>query len=150
MKDTLNKALLLLLVGFGVGALALTSEPWLLSTTAPVSRIPVKVTEIQQLEQGKWVVPLDAVAKMSTGAESYVLRLRHFRTESSPIIVVNAIDDHVLIRCDELRSGDLLVMKPAMIQPGQAVAPTEGVNDERLIHLTLEAGMAAVDGAIHK
>lgn len=143
MKGTFKKLLLLLPLGLGVGALVLGLKPWLFSTTAHVSEIPVKVTEIQQLEQGKWVVPLDAVAKMSTGTESYVLRLRHFRTESSPIIVANAIDDHILIRCDELRPGDLLVMKPAMIQSGQAVAPTEGVNDERLIHLTLEAGMAA-------
>ena len=76
MKDTFKKLILILLVGLGVGALVLALKPWLFSTTAPISEIPVKVTAIQQLEQGE-------------------------------------------------------------------VAPTEGVDDERLIRLTLEAGMAA-------
>lgn len=76
MKDTFKKLILILLVGLGVGALVLALKPWLFSTTAPISEIPVKVTAIQQLEQVE-------------------------------------------------------------------VAPTEGVDDERLIRLTLEAGMAA-------
>ena len=143
MKDTFNKALLPLLVGFGVGALVLTIKPWLLSTTEPVSEIPVKVTEIQRSEQGKWIVPGDAVVKMSASAESYVFRLKHFRTESVPVTVVKKIDDRILLSSDELKPGDLLVMEPTAIQSPQAVVPAEGVDDERLIQLTLEAGMAA-------
>ena len=143
MKDTFNQALLLLLVGFGVGALVLTIKPWLLSTTAPVSQIPVKVTEIQRSEQGKWIVPRDAVVKMSTSAESYVFRLKHFRTEGVPVTVVKKTDDRILLCSDELKPGDLLVMEPTATQSPQAVVPAEGVDDERLIQLTLEAGMAA-------
>lgn len=143
MKDIFNQALLLLLVAFGVVALLLTIKPWLLSTTAPVSQIPVKVTEIQRSEQGKWIVPRDAVVKMSTSAESYVFRLKHFRTEGVPVTVVKKTDDRILLRSDELKPGDLLVMEPTAIQSPQAVVPAEGVDDERLIQLTLEAGMAA-------
>ena len=109
MKDIFNQALLLLLVGFGVGASVLTIKPWLLSTTAPVSHIPVKVTVIQRSEQGKWIVPRDAVVKMSTSAESYVFRLKHFRTEGVPVTVVKRTDDRILLRSDELKPGDLLV-----------------------------------------
>jgi hypothetical protein len=143
LKDTFKKLLLLLPVGLGFGALVLGLKPWLFSTTAPVSEIPVKVTEIQQSEKGVWIVPRDAVAKMSTSAESYVLRLRHFRTERLPVTGVNETDDRILLHSDELNPGDLLVMEPAAIQSPQAVAPTEGVDDQRLIRLTLEAGMAA-------
>ena len=76
MKGTFKKLIFILSVGLGVAALVLALKPWFFSTTAPILEIPVKVTEIQQLEQGE-------------------------------------------------------------------VAPTEGVDDERLIRLTLEAGMAA-------
>ena len=143
MKGTFKNLLLLLLVGLGVGALVLGLKPWLFSTTAPVFEIPVKVTEIQQSEKGVWIVPRDAVAKMSTNPESYVLRLRHFSTERVAVTVANETDDRILLHSDELDPGDLLVMEPAAIQSPQAVAPIEGVDDERLIRLTLEAGMAA-------
>jgi len=143
LKDIFNQGLLLLLVGFGVGALVLTIKPWFLSTTAHVSQIPVKVTEIQRSEQGKWIVPRDAVVEMSTSAESYVFRLKHFRTEGVPVTVVKKNDDRILLRSDKLKPGDLLVMEPSAIQSPQAVVPAEGVDDERLIQLTLEAGMAA-------
>jgi len=123
--------------------LVLGLKSWLSSTTATVSQIPVKVTKIQQSEQGKWIVPRDAVAKMSTSAESYVFRLKHFRTESVPVTVVKKTDDRILLRSDELKPGDLLVMEPTAIQSPQAVVPAEGVDNERLIQLTLEAGMAA-------
>jgi len=76
LKGTFKKLIFILSVGLGVAALVLALKPWFFSTTAPILEIPVKVTEIQQLEQGE-------------------------------------------------------------------VAPTEGVDDERLIRLTLEAGMAA-------
>jgi hypothetical protein len=143
LKGTFKKLLLLLPVGLGFSALVFGLKPWLFSTTAPISEISVKVTAIQQLEQGEWIVPRNAVAKMSASAESYVLRLRHFRTESVPVTVVNETKDRILLHSYELKPGDLLVMEPAAIQSPQAVAPTEGVDDERLIRLTLEAGMAA-------
>lgn len=143
MKGAFKKPLLLLSVGFGLGALVLGLKPWLFSTTAPVSEIPVKATEIKQLEQGKWIVPRVAVADTSTSEESYVLRLKHFRTQRLPVTVVNETGDGILIHSEKLKPGDLLVMEPASIQSPQAVAPTEGVDDKRLIQLTLEAGMAA-------
>jgi len=143
LKARFKKLILILLVGLGGGALVLALKPWLFSTTAQSSEIPVKVTAIQQAEQGEWIAPLDAVAKMSGSAESYVLRLRHFRTESVPVTVVNETKDSILLQSYELKPTDLLVMEPAAIQSPQAVAPTEGVDDEMLIRLTLEAGMAA-------
>ncbi|MGD8370210.1 MAG: hypothetical protein PVI19_01570 [Syntrophobacterales bacterium] len=143
MKGTFKKLLPLLLVGLGVGALVLGLKPWLFSTTAPVSETPVKVTEIQWSEQGEWIVPRDAVAEISTSTESYVLRLKHFRTQRLPVTVVNETGDGILLHSDKLNPGDLLVMEPASIKSPQAVAPTEGVDDETLIYLTLEAGMAA-------
>ena len=143
LRSTFKNLFLLLLVGLGVGALVLGIKPWLFSTTAPVSEIPVKVTEIQQSEKGVWIVPQDAVTKMLTHPESYVLRLRHFRTERVAFTVANETDDRILLHSDKLEPGDLLVREPGAIQSHQAVVPIEGVDDERLIRLTLEAGMAA-------
>ena len=143
MEGTPKKSLLLVLVGLGVGALILGLKPWLFSTTVPVSEVPVKATEIKQLEQGKWIVPRDAVVKSSTSADSYVFRLNHFQTESVTVTVVKETDDRILLQSHELKLGDLLVMEPAAIQPSQAVVATEGVDDDKLIRLTLEAGMVA-------
>jgi hypothetical protein len=143
LKSTRKKLLLILLFGLGVSALVLALKPWLFSTTAPISEIPVRVTAIQQLEQGEWLVPWDTVAKMSPSTESYVLRLRHFRTESVPVAVANKTKDGILLQSHELSPRDLLVIEPAAIRSRQAVAPTEGVDDDRLIRLTLEAGIAA-------
>jgi len=145
LKGTSRKLILILILiaGLGGGALVLALKPWLLSTTATISEIPVRVTAIQQLAKGDWLVPRDAVAKISASKESYVLRLKHFRTESVPVTVANETKDPILLHSWELEPGDLLVMEPAAIQSPRPVAPTEGVDDERLIRLTLEAGMAA-------
>ncbi len=66
------------------------------------------------------------------------------RVEQLTIVVVSETDNSAEIRSDDLKTDDLLVLHPGKVQPKQAVVPVDGVDDERLVNLTLEAGSAAV------
>jgi len=131
------------LAGLGIGVLLLGLKPWLFSASEPVFDNPVKVAEVQQAKNGLWFIPRDGLVEKSDQPSSFVFRLKNLRTERLPVEINDYTDDGILIRSDDLRAGDLLVIEPGPIQAGQAVAPTEGVDDERLVHLTLLAGMEA-------
>lgn len=143
LKTTFEKFRLLILAGLGIGALLLGLKPWLFSASEPVVEIPVTVVEIQQVKNGLWLIPRDGLVETSDQSESFVFRLKHLRTERLPVQINDYTDDSILIRSDDLRAGDLLVIEPGPIQAGQAIAPTAGVDDEGLVHLTLLAGIEA-------
>ena len=143
MKRKFKKSTPLLLVGLAAASVVLGLVLWLSSTNQPVSEISVKVVEIGQSGRGIWFVPKDAVAEKSVRPEPFVFRLKHLRTEQLAVEVAAEADGGLLLRSDELKSGDLLVLGPWTIPDGQAVAPTAGLDDGRLIRLTLEAGIAA-------
>jgi hypothetical protein len=131
------------LAGLGIGALLLGLKPWLFSASTPVAEIPVKVAEVQQAKNGLWSIPRGGLLEKSDQPTSFVFRLKNLRTERLPVKINGYTDESILIRSDDLRAGDLLVIEPGPIQAGQAIAPTAGVDDERLVHLTLLAGMEA-------
>jgi hypothetical protein len=143
LKTTLNRFFLLILAGLGIGILLLGLKPWLFSASDPVVEIPVKVAEIQQTKSGLWFIPRDGLVEPSNQPKSFVFRLKHLRTERLPVEINDYTDDSILVRSDDLRAGDLLVIEPGSIQAGQAVAPTAGVDNERLVYLTLLAGIEA-------
>lgn len=143
LKTTFEKFRLLILAGLGIGALLLGLKPWLFSASEPVVEIPVTVVEIQQVKNGLWLIPRDGLVETSDQSESFVFRLKHLRTERLPVQTNDYTDDSILVRSDDLRAGDLLVIEPGPIQAGQAIAPTAGVDDEGLVHLTLLAGIEA-------
>jgi hypothetical protein len=138
-----KKICLLILAGLGIGTLLLGLKPWLFSASEPVVEIPVKVAEIQQAKDGLWFIPKDGLIEKADQPESFVLRLKHLRTERLPVEIKNYTDDSILVRSDDLKEGDLLVIEPGPIQAGQAVVPIAGVDDEGLVHLTLLAGIEA-------
>jgi hypothetical protein len=143
LKITVKRFCLLILAGLGIGILLLGLKPWLFSDSEPVVEIPVIVAEIQQAKDGLWFIPRDGLIEKGDQTESYVLRLKHLRTEWLPVEINEYTDDSILVRSDDLKAGDLLVIEPGPIQAGQAVAPIAGVNDEGLVHLTLLAGIEA-------
>jgi hypothetical protein len=143
LKITLKKFCLLILAGLGIGTLLLGLKPWLFSASEPVVEIPVKVAEIQQARSGLWFIPRDGLIEKADQSQSFVLRLKHLRTERLPVEIKNYTDDSILVRSDDLKEGDLLVIEPGPIQAGQAVVPIAGVDDEGLVHLTLLAGIEA-------
>ena len=143
MRTALRKICLLILAGLGIGTLLLGLKPWLFSASEPVVEIPVTVAEIQQAKDGLWLIPKDGLIEQTDQPESFVLRLKHLRTERLPVEINNYTDDRLLVRSDALKAGDLLVIEPGPIQAGQAVAPTAGVDDKGLVRLTLLAGIEA-------
>ena len=143
MKTTFKKFPILILAGLGIGTLLLGLKPWLFSASEPVVEIPVKIAEIRQEKNGLWLIPRDGLIEKSDQPKSFVFRLKHLRTERLPVEINDYTDDSILVRSDDLRAGDLLVIEPGPIQAGQAVAPTAGVDDEELVHLTLLAGIEA-------
>jgi hypothetical protein len=143
LKTTFKKFPILILAGLGIGTLLLGLKPWLFSASEPVVEIPVKIAEIRQEKNGLWLIPRDGLIEKSDQPKSFVFRLKHLRTERLPVEINDYTDDSILVRSDDLRAGDLLVIEPGPIQAGQAVAPTAGVDDEELVHLTLLAGIEA-------
>ncbi|MGD8255186.1 MAG: hypothetical protein PVJ11_10725 [Syntrophobacterales bacterium] len=143
MKTIFKKSCLLILTGLGIGTLLLSLKPWLFSASEPVIEISVKVTEIQQTKSGLWFIPRDGLIEKVDQSESFVFRLKHLRTERLPVEIKDYTDHSILVRSDDLKAGDLLVIEPGQIRAGQAVTPTAGVANERLVYLTLLAGIEA-------
>ena len=104
---------------------------------------PVKVSEIDPLGKGLWSVPKDAIARKPGVATHFVLRLNKLRVEPLTVEVAGENVDGLKLLSNDLKTGDLLVLRPGELQAGQAVAITAGADDERLIRLTIEAGMTA-------
>lgn len=140
-----NKSLLLLLlVVLGVGGLVVGIGFSLAPKEDYITETPVEVVEIDHLGNELWSVPKDVIGRQSEKPNPFVLRLKDLRVEQLTIEVVSETGDSNEIRSNDLKTDDLLVLHPGRVQPGQAVVPINGIDDERLVHLTLEAGSAAV------
>ena len=129
----------------GVVMMALGLLFWLLPVGRRDSAIPVTVTEVVPSGEALWLAASGVVARRSPDqSRSEVVRLRHLRTQRLPVHVVEAVGDRVVFQSDEVRAGDLLVLDPSALPSDRAVVPTGGVDEERLVRLTIEAGIAAV------
>jgi hypothetical protein len=118
---------------------------WLPPVDQRDATIAVKVTEIKPAGENLWLTSrgvLDEGSPHETRKE--VVRLNHLRTQRLPVQVEKDAGDGLLLRSEELRAEDLLILEPGGLEAGQPVSPTAGVTPERLIRLTLEAGIAAV------
>jgi hypothetical protein len=118
---------------------------WLLPLERKDSTIPVIVTEVVPSGEGLWVARSDVLGRRSPGqSRSEVVRLRYLRTQRLPVQVIRSLGDRLLFRSDDMRPGDLLVLDPGALPADRPVVPAGGVNEERLVRLTIEAGMAAI------
>lgn len=131
----------LLLIAFG--AVSVFLIPKTLSVGKQTKEMPVVVVGISQSDTGEWRVMRDAVADRHGPNGPLVARLKHLRAEKLGVEIMSSADDGLLIRNAALEASDLLIVKPEMVPSGQAVSISGGLEDERLIQLTLEAGFAA-------
>jgi hypothetical protein len=118
---------------------------WLLVLGQRDATIAVNVTDIRPAGENLWLAPrgvLDAGSLHGTRRE--VVRLTYLRTERLPVHVEKHTEDGLILRSKELSIGDLLILEPGRLGAGQPVSPTAGISPERLIRLTLEAGIATV------
>ena len=129
----------------GVMIMALGLLFWLLPLGRRDSTMPVTVTEVVPSGEALWLAASGVVARRSPDQSlSEVVRLRHLRTQRLPVHVVEAVGDRVVFRSEDVRARDLLVLDPGALPSDRAVVPTGGVDEERLVRLTIEAGIAAV------
>lgn len=142
MKDNYKKLLLLLLIVIGglVVNIGFSLDP----KGKPITETPVEVVEIDYRDNGLWSVPKDVIGRRSGKPNPFVLRLKDLRVERLTVEVAAEAGNRAEIQSDDLKTDDLLILHPGKVQLGRAVAPIRGIDDERLIRLTLEAGSAAV------
>ena len=142
MKDNHKKLLLLFLIVIGglVVDIGFSLDP----KGELITETPVEVVEIDHRDNGLWLVPKDVIGRRSGKPNPFVLRLKDLRVERLIVEVAAEAGNRAEIQSDDLKTDDLLILHPGKVQPGQAVAPISGIDDERLIRLTLEAGSAAV------
>ncbi|MBW2318745.1 MAG: hypothetical protein JRF24_08725 [Deltaproteobacteria bacterium] len=143
MKEKYEKLAPLVLVGLAVGACMLGLALWIFPISEPASEIYVKIVEIGQPDNDVWLVTKEAVGEQSRQQKSFVVRLKHLQTERLAVEITGEANDNFLIRSDDLRSGEMLVLTPESVPIGKAVIPIAGLSEEHLVRLTLEAGMAA-------
>jgi len=116
---------------------------WIFPISEPASEIYVKIVEIGQPDNDVWLVTKEAVGEQSRQRKSFVVRLKHLQTERLAVEITGEANDNFLIRSDDLRSGEMLVLTPESVPIGKAVIPIAGLSEEHLVRLTLENGMAA-------
>jgi len=140
-----NKRLfLLLLIVLGIGGLTVGIGFSIAPKDVHIIETPVEVVEIDHQGKDLWLVSKDVIGRRSGKQEPFALRLKDLRVEQLTIEIVSETGDNAEIRSDDLKIDDLLVLHPGKVQPGQAVVPIGGIDDERLVHLTLKAGSVAV------
>ncbi len=137
----------LVLGWLGVVVVTLGLLLWLLPLQRRDSTISVTVTEVVPSGQALWIAASGVLERRSPDQPpSEVVRLRYLRTQRLPVHVVEAVGDRVVFRSDEVRAGDLLVLHPGALPSDRAAVPIGGVDQERLVRLTIEAGIAAIMG----
>ena len=142
LKDNYKKLLLLVLI-VSVGSvvdIGFSLDP----KGEPITETSVEVVEISHRDNGLWSVPKDVIGRRSGKPNPFVLRLKDLRVERLTVEVSTETGNRAELQSDDLKTDDLLILHPEKMQPGQAVVPISGIDDERLIRLTLEAGSAAV------
>ncbi len=142
LKDNYKKLLLLVLIVIGglVVDIGFSLDP----KAEPITETSVEVVEIDHRDNGLWSVPKDVIGRRSGKPNPFVLRLKDLRVERLTVEVAAEAGNRAEIQSDDLKIDDLLILHPGKVQPGQAVAAISGIDDERLIRLTLKAGSAAV------
>ena len=123
--------------------MAVKTASFLFPTVEHIAETPVEVVETDPAGPGLWLVPKDIIVQQSGTPNPFVHRITNLRIERLTVEVVGETESLVELRSNELEAGDFLVFEPGAVHAGQAVTPTSGIDDESLIRLTLEAGIAA-------
>lgn len=90
-----------------------------------------------------WVIPKEAAVQSPEGY--YVMRVERLRAMKIRVIPRDSGEHSLLVDSDLLRHDDLLLLNPASIPNGAALAIKGGVEDRRLMELTVSAGIAAAE-----
>lgn len=140
MKGELKITGALLLVGLAAAIFMF----WVFQKDRQPVEARVNVIQIELSGNGTCSIPGEAVGKEKDGNAPFVARLMHFRAERLPVVIVSESSSDFLIRCEDLKPGNFLILQPHAVNSGEFVTLLAGLDDEKSIRLTIEAGMAAV------
>jgi len=125
-------------------ALAFGLDRWIRTREVPpIKEVRVEVEGIQSVGEGLWLVGKEVLEGKSGSASVRAARLKNLRVERIGADLIREIEGRAVIRTRDLNSGDLLIRQPDRLTDRQAVAP-QGPDDETLIRLTIEAGLAGL------
>jgi hypothetical protein len=98
------------------------------------------VEQVQPAGEGLWLVSKEVLDRRPSPR---LARLKNLRAEFTLVEVFRETGDRVVIRSGELHERDLLIRQPERLSEGAAVVP-QGLPDETLLRLTIEAGLAGL------
>jgi hypothetical protein len=109
----------------------------------PVIEVPTNVEPARPAGEGLWLVSSDVLDRAPGSRMAWSARLINLRAQRNEVEIIRETGNQVFIRGPALRESDLLVRRPGDLADGAAVAP-RGLADERLLRLTIEAGLAGL------
>ena len=109
----------------------------------PIKEVRVEVEAIRAAGEGLWLVSKELLEQKSGPVSIRVARLKNLRVEKISADLIRETDGQAAIRTKGLKNGDLLIWRSGSLTDGQEVAP-QGPDDETLIRLTIEAGLAGL------
>jgi hypothetical protein len=105
-----------------------------------VEETPVTVEPIEPAGRGLWLVSPEVLDRVSG---TRTARLKNLRVQKIEVEIIRETGNQVAIRGPDLQEGDLLLRRPRELAEWAAVAP-RGLDDEKLLRLTIAAGLAGL------
>jgi hypothetical protein len=105
------------------------------------------VAVIEKVGETEWLVRNTAVVPPEQGTGACVLRLERLRAKRIEVFPTGSSGDKLIVKSRLLAPGDLVLIDPASIEDGAAIAVTGGLDESSIVRLTLNAAVAAVNGA---
>jgi hypothetical protein len=105
------------------------------------------VVVIEKAGEREWMVPKAAVVEPEGGNGAYVFRLEKLRAKRIGVFPAGSSGEKLIVKSGLLAPGDPVLIDPASIQDGAAIAVTGGLDERSLVQLTLNAAIAAVNEA---
>ena len=108
---------------------------------------PAAVGVVEQTGEGFLAVQKDSVVEREGGSGAFVFCLQRLRARKVDVLPVGSSGNKVIVKSGILAPGDLVLIEPGSIQDGAAVSVTDGLDEKRLVQLTLVAAVTAVNQA---
>jgi hypothetical protein len=134
---------------FTVAAMCLVGGAFLRKTLfSPAVSLPsetaASVALIVAAGENAWSIPKEAV-HAGVDNKSYVMRLERLRAKKIEVFPTGPTGERTVVKSDALAPDDFVLINPAAFQDGAAVAVAAGMDEARLIELTLGSGIAAAE-----
>lgn len=107
--------------------------------------IPVAVTGVISLGSDTWLLPKKALIGKISGSEGTLYLIKNLRAKRVQVALLDDSETGIKVKNGSLRQEDFVIVNPQGVTENQAVAPVSGIDDQQLIRMVLEAGIAAIE-----